>query len=76
MVVVEGLSEGESDGDCSDNGQVLLGVGSQGVRKGQQIGTRLEKDQTKKGSELEFNLLGNTLVVVSSKPDAGRDAVA
>ncbi|MCH83598.1 DUF4283 domain protein [Trifolium medium] len=67
---------GGSSRGSVDGGSVMAVVeGLQGGRKRQHIGTRLEEDQTKEGSELKPNLLGNTLVVVSPKVncDAGNN---
>jgi hypothetical protein len=57
--VVEGLSEEGSDGDWSENGQVLHGLGSKTFGKGQQGDTRLEGRKGTMMTECSPNILGN-----------------
>ncbi|MCH92656.1 hypothetical protein A2U01_0013596, partial [Trifolium medium] len=61
MAVAVGSSEDGSDGDWSYNGQMLLGVESQGGRKGQHDDTRLLEVQANVVSELDPILLGKSL---------------
>jgi hypothetical protein len=61
MAVVAGSEVGESDGDWSEEGQVLLGVGGHEARQGRVESSRKKLDQVVIVSESEPNLLGNSL---------------
>jgi hypothetical protein len=78
MAVVEGTEDGGSDDDWSEEGQVLLGVGRQMVRKGHVENLRKNVDQVCLVSDTEPNVLGKTLggeqILVNSALGDGLEA--
>jgi phage/plasmid-associated DNA primase len=82
MAVIETKSEEGSDGDWSEHGQVLLGVGqqkgiTQKVRQRQKEDTRLVTDNEKEVSDFHSNSLGKSTgdVAVKVKNHVGDSVV-
>ncbi|GAU24086.1 hypothetical protein TSUD_388790 [Trifolium subterraneum] len=71
VAVVEGSMEEGSEGDWSENGQVLLGVGRQEGGKGQLESTRWKNVQLRGMAESDTHFSGNSLGCQATKVNEG-----